>query len=174
MTIKTGIGSYINGEVENYLPISITIGNYCSIAKGLRIISGEHAPIPHPKAVSSFPFDWIYKFDYPNQMLEGKPITIGNDVWIGAYTKIKHGICIGDGAIIGAESVVTKNVPPYAIVVGNPARVVRYRFTSEQINQLIEIKWWNWTLDTIKERIKYMADVDSLIEKFGKKDVKNG
>ena len=77
-------------------------------------------------------------------------INVGNDVWIGAKSTIMSGVTIGDGAIIGSTSTVAKDVPPYAIVVGNPGKVVKYRFTEKQIEALLQIKWWNWEEDKIK------------------------
>lgn len=77
-------------------------------------------------------------------------IIIENDVWIGAKSVIMSGIKIHNGAVIGANSTVTKDVPPYAIVAGNPAKIVKYRFTPEQIESLLKISWWNWTEDRIK------------------------
>lgn len=77
-------------------------------------------------------------------------IYVGNDVWIGAKSTIMSGVTIGDGAIIGSTSTVAKDVPPYAIVVGNPGKVVKYRFTQAQIDGLLQIKWWNWDEEKIK------------------------
>ncbi len=78
-----------------------------------------------------------------------KPVVIGNDVWIGHGAFILPGITIGDGAIIGAHSTVTKDVPPYSIVVGNPARIVKYRFPDEIIRRFLQLKWWNYTIGSI-------------------------
>ena len=78
-------------------------------------------------------------------------INIGNDVWIGAKSTIMSGVTIGDGAIIGSTATVAKDVPPYAIVVGNPGKVVKYRFTPSQIDGLLQIQWWNWDEEKIKE-----------------------
>jgi serine acetyltransferase len=78
-------------------------------------------------------------------------VEIGNDVWIGDTATLLSGVRIGNGAVIGARSVVTKDVPPYAIVVGNPARIARLRFTPEQISALERIAWWNWPLHKIRE-----------------------
>jgi acetyltransferase-like isoleucine patch superfamily enzyme len=77
-------------------------------------------------------------------------IIIENDVWVGAKSTIMSGVKIHNGAVVGAGSTVTKNVPPYAIVAGNPAKVVKFRFTPEQIKSLLKIEWWNWTEDRIK------------------------
>jgi acetyltransferase-like isoleucine patch superfamily enzyme len=78
-------------------------------------------------------------------------INVGNDVWIGAKSTIMSGVTIGDGAIIGSTATVAKDVPPYAIVVGNPAKVVKYRFTPAQIDGLLQIQWWDWEEEKIKE-----------------------
>jgi acetyltransferase-like isoleucine patch superfamily enzyme len=79
-----------------------------------------------------------------------KDIKIGNDVWIGAKSTIMSGVKIGNGAVIGATATVTKDVPPYAIVVGNPGKIVKYRFTEKQIDLLLQISWWNWDEEKIK------------------------
>lgn len=75
---------------------------------------------------------------------------VGNDVWIGRGAFIKNGLTLGDGCVIGARSVVTKDVPPYAIVAGNPARIIRYRFDEQTISKLLEIKWWEMDDDIIR------------------------
>ena len=95
-------------------------------------------------------------------------INVGNDVWIGATSTIMSGITIGDGAIIGAGAIITKDVPPYAIVVGNPGKVVKYRFTEEQIELLLKISWWNWDEDKIKDNAMSMwsSNIDDFINKF--------
>jgi len=95
-------------------------------------------------------------------------IHVGNDVWIGAMSTIMSGITIGDGAIVGAGSTVTRDVPPYAIVAGNPGKIVKLRFTEEQIEKLLEISWWNWDEDKIKENAMSMwsTNIDNFINKF--------
>jgi acetyltransferase-like isoleucine patch superfamily enzyme len=95
-------------------------------------------------------------------------IKVGNDVWIGAKSTIMSGIKISDGAIVGAGSTVTKDVPPYAIVAGNPAKVVKYRFTEEQIEKLLKIKWWEWNEDKIREIAMelWSTDIDNFIKKY--------
>jgi serine acetyltransferase len=94
-------------------------------------------------------------------------ITIGNDVWIGAKSTIMSGVKIGHGAVIGSGSVVAKDVPPYAIVVGNPAKVIKYRFDEQQIKDLQNIAWWNWDESKIKEEsmILWSKDINYFIEK---------
>ena len=95
-------------------------------------------------------------------------IHVGNDVWIGATSTIMSGITIGDGAIIGAGSMVTKDVPPFAIVAGNPSKIVKYRFTEEQIEKLLQISWWDWEEDKIKDNAMSMwsSNIDDFIIKF--------
>jgi len=95
-------------------------------------------------------------------------IVIENDVWIGAKSTIMSGVKIHNGAVVGANSVVTKDVPPYAIVGGNPAQILRYRFSFEQIQKLLEISWWNWNENKIRENAKQMwsENIDEFIEKF--------
>lgn len=87
----------------------------------------------------------------------------GNDVWIGANCIILDGLTIDDGAVIAAGAVVTKNVPPYAIVGGNPARIIKYRFTPEQIRALLEIKWWDFTGDKLDKLDVWHGDIDGFI-----------
>lgn len=116
--------------------------------------------------VTTFPFNVLWE-DAKN--ITGHPKTkgdvlIGNDVWIATESIIMSGVNIGDGAVIGARAVVTKNVPPYTIVAGNPAVVVKQRFDDNTINQLLEIKWWNWDESRIKKALPLLLNND--IEKF--------
>lgn len=94
-------------------------------------------------------------------------IIVENDVWIGAKSTIMSGVKIQNGSIVGANSVVTKDVPPYSIVVGNPAKVVKYRFTEKQIESLLKIKWWEWTEDRIKTEAPLMWSnkIDEFIDR---------
>ncbi len=94
------------------------------------------------------------------------PIIIENDVWIASNVTIKEGVRVGNGAVIAMESLVTKNVPPYAIVGGNPARIIRYRFNKKQIEELLKIAWWNWNDGEIKKitHLLISEKVDAFIE----------
>jgi virginiamycin A acetyltransferase len=94
-------------------------------------------------------------------------IIVENDVWIGAKATIMSGVKIGNGSVVGSGSVVTKDVPPYAIVVGNPAVVVKYRFTEEQIQKLLDISWWSWDEEKIRDNAMNMwsSDIEAFIEK---------
>jgi acetyltransferase-like isoleucine patch superfamily enzyme len=104
-----------------------------------------------------------------HQPYKASKVTIGNDVWIGANAFINTSKCtvIGDGAIIGSNSLVLDDVPPYAIVYGTPAKVQRYRFTPEQIEILLRVKWWNWDNDTINKNYKLLLYPELFFEKFG-------
>jgi acetyltransferase-like isoleucine patch superfamily enzyme len=141
------------------------IGKFTSIATGVCVALGNH----RTDTVSTYPFAsidgfWPSRPDSPDHATKGD-VVIGNDVWIGANAFIGSGVTIGDGAVIGAASVVTRDVPPYAIVGGNPARLIRYRFPSRQIAALLAIGWWNWP-DEVVDRFlpKIMSDdIDAFI-----------
>ena len=102
-------------------------------------------------------------------------IIIENDVWIGAKSTIMPGVKINSGAVVAAGSVVTKDVPPYAVVGGNPARIIKYRFTEKQIEKLLKIAWWDWEEEKIKENatVMWSDNIDEFINKFYKKDNKS-
>jgi lipopolysaccharide transport system ATP-binding protein len=158
--IDFGFETYFAGPIK-ICGVKTMIGKYCSIGDGLEVIAGEH-PI---RKVSSFPFHERYNLDY--EPTTGKEnVIIGNDVWIGYNVTIKHGITIGDGATIGMKTVITKNVSPYEIVVGNPMILKGYRFAHDIIEKLLVIKWWNWDLNLIKENIKDFMDVEKFVKKY--------
>lgn len=142
----------------------IQIGSFCSIANEVVIFGGgEH----RKDWVSTFPLR--IAFDDPLAGKDGHPASkgdtvIGNDVWIGFRSMILSGVTVGDGAIIGAGSVVSSNVPAYAIVAGNPARIIRYRFSSKEIGSLLELRWWDWDLDRIQANIPLICSTNT--EKF--------
>lgn len=122
------------------------IGNFCSISTNLNVwLGGNH----RSDWVTTYPFGHIHQNIFNNFNGNGHPSTkgdviIGNDVWICSDVTIMSGITIGDGAIIANNSHVVKNVEPYTIVGGNPAKFIRYRFTPEQIEKLLQIQWWKW------------------------------
>lgn len=144
----------------------LIIGKFCMIASDVKfIMNGANHLI---KSISSFPFaifgeDWKNAMDGKNYPTKGNT-EIGNDVWIGYNSTIMPGIKIGDGAIIATNSTVTKNVEPYSIVGGNPAKEIKKRFTKEQIEKLLEIKWWNWEIEKITTHLKNLTsgNIESL------------
>lgn len=146
----------------------VIIGKYCSIAIGVSIVAANH----NVKFVSAYPFktiwndQWRFLGDISDHTSKGKTV-IGNDVWIGKSAFIMNGVSIGDGAVIGAGSVVTKNVPPYAIVGGNPAKVIKLRFEENIIDQLLKIKWWNWSEEKVDEFLPLMMseNIELFIQK---------
>lgn len=98
--------------------------------------------------------------------MEHGPIEIGSDVFIGANATVLENVKIGDGAVVGAGAVVTRDIPPFAIAVGVPAKVVKYRMTQEQIASMERIAWWNWPDDKIVEVNKYFNDIDGFISRY--------
>ncbi len=144
----------------------LSIGRYCSIAGDVTIILGGNH---RSDWVTTYPFN-VLSGRFPNAAtLTGHPAThgdvrIGNDVWIGQGATILSGVTIGDGAIIGAQAVVAKDVPPYTIVVGNPARPVRKRFDDETIQSLLSIQWWHWDDERVNREVHSLCNTD--IERF--------
>lgn len=155
-----GFGTYFAGPIK-FCGVKIMIGKYCSIADDLEIIAGEH---PMGK-VSSFPFKERYGLDY-EPCSGSEDVIIGNDVWIGHNVTIKHGIVIGSGAVIGMKSVITRNVFPYEIVFGNPMVSNGFRFNLNITKKLMDIAWWDWDFQLIKERIQDFMDVNKFVQKY--------
>lgn len=125
---------------------NLYIGNFCSISQNVKILLGGNH---RTDWVTTYPFGHVNTHLFNNFNGLGHPsskgdVVIGNDVWIGEGSKIMSGVVIGDGAVIANNSHVVKNVEPYSIVGGNPAKLIKYRFTPEQIEKLLQIKWWNW------------------------------
>ncbi len=147
--------------------IKTKVGAFCSIASKTLIGGGGH---PVDWASSSPVFYQkknVLKTTFAHQKFtEYAETTIGNDVWIGSHCLIKGGVTIGDGAIIGMGSVVTKNVPPYEIWAGNPAKCIRKRFDDETIAKLLELKWWDWDEDKLYQYGKYFNDPKQLFAKL--------
>jgi hypothetical protein len=141
-------GCFVPGQVHPFT----TIGRYCSIAGTVRIINRNH-PLDFKSTHAMF---CISRFKFCDKDLVGyTPLNIGNDVWIGHNAIITPNVRkIGDGAVIAAGAVVNKDAPPYAVIVGNPARIVRYRFPQEIIDELLASKWWEKDIEELKSNIK--------------------
>jgi acetyltransferase-like isoleucine patch superfamily enzyme len=147
---EIGVGTYGRPEVHFYdSGAGLKIGNYCSIAAEVTImLAGEH----HHDWVSGYPFSLLFDEarDLPGYPMTKGDVVIGNDVWIGYDAMILSGVKIGDGAVVAARSVVTKDVAPFAVVGGTPAKHLRYRFSEATIKALQEIAWWNWSEKEIR------------------------
>ena len=173
VTMKLGTKSYVaNAKIGRIGTISV--GNFCALAGKLVFEMGFNWDHNH-KNISQYGlthFDWKYpKEFYP---IEGnQEIRIGSDVWIGQGSILKSSnpnkpLVIGDGAVIASDSVVVKNVPPYAIVGGNPAKIIKFRFSEDVIESLLRIKWWDWSLDKIHDNFKYFNDIEKFISMHDK------
>lgn len=135
----------------------LIIGKFCQIATGARFIM--NAANHDMDGISTYPFKIFGKSwtsAHMNRIYKGN-IMIGNDVWIGNSALFLQGIKVGDGAIIGAASVVTKDVAPYTIVAGNPAREIRKRFEQEIVDYLLELQWWNWSIEKITAHLEALT-----------------
>ncbi len=169
-----GRGSYVNRSViqhDEAANSSILIGNFTSIANGNTFLVGVDHPI---SSLSTYPMDtlglseeeWYEWIRIQREREWAAPkcqIMIGHDVWIGRGCTIMGGVRIGNGACVAAGSLVTKDVPPYALVGGVPAKVIRYRFPEEIIRQLQQIKWWYWTKEKIKDIVAKVKTPEEVI-----------
>lgn len=165
-----GYGSYIAKNSS----ISGKIGRFCSIGSHVRVIVGMH-PVDfvstHPMFYSKLKqnghaFVDEQKYDDFRYSLGNYCVVIGNDVWIGDSVSIMSGVTIGDGAIVGTGAVVTKDVEPYSIVGGVPAKVIKYRFDSDTIEKFIDISWWEWELEAIKEKANEFSNIEKFLSKY--------
>ena len=152
------IDEYVGSEAK------VSIGKFCSIAKNVRIITGGIHPTDW---ISTYPFR--NQFNLPGKTRDGMPktngdIIVGHDVWIGTGVTILSGVKIGNGAVVATGAVVTKDIPAYAIVGGVPAKVIKYRFTPNQIKDLEMINWYDWHIEKIKDNIHLLSS--NSIEEF--------
>lgn len=152
----------------------LIIGKFCQIAAGVEfIMNGANHQM---NSITTFPFFSLDKWDAETPNKNDMPLkgdtVIGNDVWIGQNAVILPGVHIGDGAIIGCNSVVSRDVEPYTIVAGNPIRIIRKRFDDELINLLEKFKWWNKTVEEINEIIPILTNSDlSVVREYLKKHI---
>ena len=167
---KIGIGTIVGYGC--YLKMC-KIGRFSSIGPNVRVVNSTHPT----SFVSTYPSFYNTSNNLPlgsgsncfQELLfckNGFSADIGNDVWIGTDVLIKGGVTIGDGAVIGMGSVVVKDVEPYSIVAGAPAKIVRYRFDNETIKKLLEIKWWNWDITTINDNKDKFCNLEIFLKNF--------
>ena len=147
--------------------ISAEIGAFCSIAANVVIGGGAHPT----DWVSSSPVFYkgknVLKRNYSeNSFEEYKKTIVGNDVWIGSNSLIKAGVKIGDGAVVGMGSVVTHDIPPYEIWAGNPAKLIRKRFSDEIIEELLKLEWWNWNEEKLQKYGKFFNNPAELLKEL--------
>ncbi|MDD2899567.1 MAG: CatB-related O-acetyltransferase [Desulfuromonadaceae bacterium] len=144
----------------------IIIGSFCSIGDYVVIqAGGEH----RTDLVSTWSFDeMLFKKKDQSRSYKFTPhTTIGNDVWIGYGAYINSGVQIGSGAVIGAQAAVFQDVPPYAVVMGNPATVVRYRFSQRTVERLLKIAWWDWPQNDIEDSMEWFyGPIDEFLARF--------
>lgn len=177
--LTVGAHSYsstINFVTDSATSAVMTIGRYTSIASELTIMAGMNHI--YKNCVTHYPFDagalvndfnsygkkyLVNDIPHSRRLDNHYQIIIGNEVWIGMNVTINAGVKIGNGAIIGSNSFVAKDVPPYAIAVGNPARVVKYRFDEETIKKLLALRWWNWDIDKVCANVHKMYDVEKFL-----------
>jgi virginiamycin A acetyltransferase len=165
--ITIGKRSYGCFSLDENIEPGTFIGSYCSIAMGV-VIGNMNHPI---KFISTHPFLYDARFglieDSNEEVLrEGtKPVIINNNVWIGRNAIIMPGIVVGKGSVIAAGAVVTKNVEPYSIVGGVPAKLLKKRFTDEEIEKLLKIDWENWEDDKLKKEIKSFNNIEEFLNR---------
>lgn len=160
--VKMGDYSYCG---KNCSILDTEIGSFCSIASYCAIGGAAH---PMANVSTSPVFSEgrnVFGENLGNLPApEAKPVVIGIDVWIGEAVFVKDGVHIGHGAVVGAHSVVTEDVPPYAVVAGAPAKIIRYRFTEAQIERLLKSRWWELPASKLKAVSRYMDDVNQFLE----------
>ncbi|MNC11424.1 Streptogramin A acetyltransferase [compost metagenome] len=165
------IGDHTYGRLNVLEPrmAKLRVGKFCSIAGAVTVILGNH----RTDTVTTYPFStlsvrWpgVRRYFIEDHVTNGDVI-IGNDVWIGRAATIMSGVTIGNGAIIAANSLVNKDVAPYSIVGGTPSKLIKFRHSPQVISDLLRIKWWDWSDETIDSRLPEMlSDVETFIKNY--------
>lgn len=161
------IGDYTYVGSNSVISLT-TIGKFCSIGPNFFCGFGIHPTngLSTSPAFYSKNGQCGISFSDENKVTENLPITIGNDVFIGMNVTVLDGVTIGDGAVIGAGAIVSKDIPPYAIAVGSPIKIIRYRFDEITIKKLLDIQWWNFNHEQLKDVEKYFFDLDAFMSKY--------
>lgn len=161
-----GTGSYGIPTIYTFIhdDTRMIVGNYSSIG-GTYLLGGQH----NVNHVTTYPLRIQFEMDgagTDDVPVSRGDIHVGSDVWTGYGCFVPSGTTIGDGAVVATGAVVTKDVPPYAIVGGSPAKLIRYRHTEEQREALLQIRWWDWPEEDVREAVPYLAseDIDAFIE----------
>ena len=155
------IGDHTNINGSCYLSGNVSIGKWCAIAHGFRARS-KNLEVCFPNMQAKLNVRHGFKQVHG---LEKGPISIGNGCWIGDRVTVLSGVSIGDGAVVGAGSVVTKDVPDFAIFAGNPARLIKMRFERSVVDMLVDLKWWDWSEDKIrKNKCFFESDLSQLCD----------
>lgn len=144
---------------------SVQIGSWCSAGDNVQILAGGN----HPQHVGTYPFrSRLLDGWFENDSTDNGPVVIGSDVWVGMDATILSGVEIGHGSIVAAGSMVTKSFPPYSVIGGNPARLIRRRFDEATIAALLRIAWWDWPETRIRAAIDdFYGDVGAFVAKYG-------
>jgi virginiamycin A acetyltransferase len=141
----------------------LVIGKFCALARDVKfIMNGANHPL---SGLTTYPFyifgnGWEVATPQPGSLPYKGDTVIGNDVWLGYDALVMPGVQIGDGAIVAARSVVVGNVPAYAVVGGNPAKLLKQRFSDETVNELLAIRWWNWPVEKVTRNLKAIVGAD--------------
>jgi len=163
MGLILGRHSYIATHMLSHDP-AVNVGNFTSMAQGITFHGRDNHTT---NTVSTFPWFTLYPETKDLTFSKG-PILIGNDVWVGDKVSFLSGVTVGDGAVVGARSVVSKDCIPYGVYVGNPAKLVKLRFNPEIIVALHAIRWWAWPDEKIAENIEwFFKPVEEFVEEFG-------
>lgn len=135
----------------------VQIGSFCSVAHHVSVQEQFH----NPQRTTTYFVErnLLNQPEPPDAQISKGPVRIGHDVWIGAGAQVLSGVSIGDGAIVAAGAIVTRDVAPYAVVAGNPARLIRYRFGPDRIAQLLDVQWWHWSEDRLRSDAAFLTEI---------------